>query len=271
MSDAPLSSPIAPPSVVRFRGGGFEIVPKRWLALLFSATLAAAWQAGSSLGWIDPLFLPAPAGVVETLYREFAFGELRVHIGHSLLRLAFGWSLGTVAGLAVGLSMGLSAPCRAIAGAAVSAFYPMPKIALLPLFILWLGIGEISKITTIALGVFFPMTVSVCAAADAAPRPFIRMAQSFGLGRFAIIWKVILPSALPGILACARITTSTGLVLLVAAEMIGAQYGIGAYILAAGNIMDTDKLLAGVLVLSLLGALAGAVIAALERSLLRWR
>lgn len=271
MSEAPLSSTIAAASAVRFRGGGFEITPKRWLAPLFAAMLVGAWQAGSSLGWIDPLFLPAPAAIVETLYREFAYGELSVHIGQSLLRLLFGWSLGSLAGLVVGLGMGLWSSFRAIGGAAVSALYSIPKIALLPLFILWLGIGEASKVTTIALGVFFPMTVFVCAAADAAPRPFIRMAQSFGLGRLAIIVKVILPSALPGVLACARITTSTGLVLLVAAEMIGAQYGIGAYILAAGNIMDIDRLLAGVLVLSMLGTLAGAVIAALERFLLRWR
>lgn len=271
MSEAHTPSAIGAPSTVRFRGGGFEITPKRWFAPAFAAVLVGAWQLGSTSGRIDPLFLPGPVDVIETLYHELAQGDLAIHIGKSLTRLLLGWLIGSLAGLSVGLAMGLWSWCRAIGDAAISSLYPIPKIALLPLFILWLGIGESSKITTIALGVFFPMAVSVCAAVDAAPRPFIRMAQSFGLDRMAIIVKVVLPSALPAMFACARITISTGLVLLVAAEMIGAQYGIGAYILAAGNIMDSEKLLAGVLVLSLLGTCAGAVIAALERTLLRWR
>jgi NitT/TauT family transport system permease protein len=153
----------------------------------------------------------------------------------------------------------------------ISAFFPIPKIALLPLFILWLGIGEPAKFATIGLGVFFPTAIATFSALDAVPRNLIRMAQSFEVPWFAILHKVVLPGALPGILAAFRITASIALLLLVSAEMIGAQYGIGAFILSAGSLMQTDALLAGVLVLSITGLIIGHTLSKLERLLLKWR
>jgi NitT/TauT family transport system permease protein len=147
----------------------------------------------------------------------------------------------------------------------------VPKIALLPLLILWLGIGETPKIVTIASGVFFPTIIATLSGVDAVPRNLIRMAQSFNLPMRSIIWKIMLPSALPGILAGFRISVSTALILVVAAEMIGAQYGIGAFLLTAGNLMQSDDLMAGVVILSLLGLSIGAILSTLERMLLRWR
>ena len=153
----------------------------------------------------------------------------------------------------------------------ISALFPIPKIALLPLFILWFGIGEPSKVATIALGVFFPMAIATYSGVDQVPRTLIRMAQSFDVPAFAIVGKVILPGALPGILAGVRISASIGLVLVVAAEMIGAEFGIGALILTAGNLMRTEDLLAGVCLLSLLGIAVGVIVSEAERRLLGWR
>lgn len=153
----------------------------------------------------------------------------------------------------------------------VSALFPIPKISLLPLLILWLGIGEASKITTIALGVFFPTAIATYAAIDAVPRNLIRMAQSFDMPAADVLRKIVLPGALPGILAGFRISTSIALILLVSAEMIGAEYGIGAFILQAGNLMLTDQLLAGVLMISILGLVVGTGLTRLEKRLLRWR
>jgi NitT/TauT family transport system permease protein len=153
----------------------------------------------------------------------------------------------------------------------VSALFPIPKISLLPLLILWLGIGEASKVATIALGVFFPTVIATYTAIDAVPRNLIRMGQSFDLPPAAVLRKIVLPGALPGILAGFRITASIALILLVSAEMIGAQHGIGAFILQAGNLMLTDQLLAGVAMLSVLGLAIGTGLTRLEKYLLRWR
>jgi len=256
---------------IRFRGGGFVVEPRRWAPPLFFALLIAAWQIACDLGWIPALFLPSPLAVLRALQLLIETGELWQHLGQSLTRLGLGWTLGSLAGILAGLAMGIFSNARAVGLAGVSAFFPIPKIALLPLFILWLGIGEASKVTTIALGVFFPMTIATFGAIDAVPRNLIRMGQSFDLPWVAILWKIVLPGALPGILSGVRITISIALILLVAAEMIGAQYGIGAFILLAGNLMQTDQLIAGVALLSALGLTFSTLLTLVERSLLKWR
>jgi len=171
----------------------------------------------------------------------------------------------------VGIAMGLSSVTRAVGMPMVSAIFHIPKIALLPLFILWLGIGEAPKVVTIASGVFFPTVIATFAGIDSVPRNLIRMAQSFNVPVSGIIWKIVLPSALPGILAGFRISMATALLLVVTAEMIGAQFGIGAFLLTAGNLMQTDDLMAGVVILSILGLSLGAILTLTEKAFLSWR
>jgi NitT/TauT family transport system permease protein len=254
-----------------FRGGGFEIAPRPRAAVAGLALLLLAWEAASRFGLVSAIFLPAPDQVALALYRLWAEGTLWLHISTSLLRIFGGWALGTACGLAIGLAMGIFSLARAVGLPIVSALFPIPKIALLPLLILWLGIGEFSKVATIALGVFFPTVITAFSAVDAVPRNLIRMAQSFNLPWRAIVLKVILPGALPGILAGFRITASIALILVVAAEMIATQYGIGAFLLQAGNLLRVDQLLAGVAMLSALGLAIGFALSRLERWLLRWR
>jgi len=256
---------------IAFRGGGFVPALRRGPALLFFAGLLGIWQAAGSLGWINPLFLPTPWEIGRALHAAAESGDLWRHLSASLGRLAGGWIIGTIAGLALGCAMGIFTTARSIGLPLVSALFPIPKIALLPLLILWLGIGEPSKWATIALGVFFPTVINCYSGIDGVPRSLIRMAQSFGLSPGAIVAKVILPGALPSILAGFRISSSIALILLVAAEMIGAEYGIGAFVLQAGHLMATDQLLAGVLVLSLLGLLIGGTLTRIERAATRWR
>jgi ABC-type nitrate/sulfonate/bicarbonate transport system permease component len=257
--------------VVPFRGGGFAPVARPLAGAASLLALLLAWQAASMLRFIPPTFLPAPSAVAVSLWHLALTGELWQHLGASLGRLAIGWSLGTAAGLAVGLAAGLSSRARSPANAIVSALFPIPKIALVPLFIIWFGVGECSKIAVLAFGVFFPTVINTVAGVDGVPRNLIRMAQSFGLSNAAIIRKVVLPGALPTILSGFRITASLAIILLVAAEMIGAQFGIGAFVLAAGNLYDTAALLAGIVVLSMLGLAVAWVLGWLERKLLAWR
>jgi ABC-type nitrate/sulfonate/bicarbonate transport system permease component len=256
---------------VPFRGGGFA---PRNIPLAGAVTLlglVALWQLGDSLGLIPTLFLPAPVNIGLALYHLTISGELWKHLSASLGRLGIGWITGTVFGIGFGLAVGLSSLLRSPGMAVVSALFPIPKIALVPLFIIWFGIGEGSKIATLAFGVFFPTVITTAGAVDNVPRTLIRMAQSFGLSHVAIIRKVVLPAALPTILSGFRVTASIAIVLLVAAEMIGAERGIGAFVLSAGNLYDTDNLLAGIVVLSLLGLLVAGLIGLLERRLLAWR
>jgi ABC-type nitrate/sulfonate/bicarbonate transport system permease component len=280
MSEITVSAPLAARGAsadaghrreVEFRGGGFLDVPKPLYSWVAFAGILAVWQAAISFGWIDPVFLPSPASIVEALWQLTISGDLWRHLSISLVRIGSGWVIGSGLGVIIGLLMGLTSSGRAIGMPLVSAIYPVPKIALLPLLILWLGIGEAPKVVTIASGVFFPTVIATLAGVDGTPRNLIRMGQSFNMPMSSIIRKIILPSSLPGILAGFRISVSIALILVVSAEMIGAQYGIGAFLLTAGNLMQSDDLMAGVVILSILGLVIGAGLTALERVFLRWR
>lgn len=152
-----------------------------------------------------------------------------------------------------------------------SAISAIPKIALLPLFIIWFGIGEGSKYATIAFGAFFPTVINTFGGVDNIQRNLVRMGQSFGLKRRTIVLSIILPGALPSILSAFRISASIAIILLVAAEMISAEFGIGAYIIEQQNLFQLDRLMAGVVILMALGLAIYGLIGLLERWLLRWR
>jgi len=267
-TDADATAEVRP---VAFRGAGF--IPRAgrysgWIALL---VLIVLWQLAGSIGLVNPLFLPTPLAICRAIYQLAISGALWHHLSWSLMRIGVGWMLGTVAGVAVGFAIGLFTVARSVGITFISALFPIPKIALLPLLILWLGIGEEPKIATIALGVFFSTAISVYSGVDAVPRNLIRMAQSFNVPFSTIVRRVIWPGALPSILAGFRITASVALLLVVSAEMIGAEFGIGAFVLQAGNLMQTDQLLAGVVILSLFGLAVGKLISQLESRLLHWR
>ncbi len=256
---------------VAFRGGGFAPRTLRHVGPLTLIGLLIVWQAVSSAGLVSDLTLPSPLEIAYALVDLARSGDLLIDIQVSLRRLLIGWSLGAAAGIVAGLAIGISSIARSVGIPVIAALFPIPKIAMLPLFILWFGIGEPSKVATIALGAFFPTAINAYAGVDAVPRTLVRMAQSFGLGPLAIIRKIVLPGAFPGILAGVRISTSISLVLLVAAEMIGAEHGVGAMILQAGNLMRTDRLMAGVVLLSLFGLGVSWLVSLLERRVARWR
>ncbi len=265
------AAPSAGPRPVPFRGGGFHPKPVPFIAPLVLFLLLVLWELGSRSGVISPIALPAPSQAFAALMDLLRTGMLWKNLGASLYRLVVGWTLGSLCGIAVGLLIGLFSLARAGLLPIVSALFPIPKIALLPLFIIWFGIGEGSKVAVILLGTFFPTVIATYGGVDGVERNLVRMGQSFGLSWFAILGKIIIPGALPAILSGFRISAAIAIVLLVAAEMIGARYGIGAYILTAGALFATDRLIAGVAILSALGLLIGWLIGQAERRLLNWR
>lgn len=235
------------------------------------AGLVLLWELLARIGWVPRLFLPAPSDVAGEAIEMAVSGELILHLGSSLMRLAMGFAVGALAGIAVGVAVGFGSLAEAVATPVIAATFPIPKIALLPLLILWLGIGEPSKVAVIALGVFFPMAINTFTGVRHADPLLVRAAVSFGSGRWSVIRKVMLPSALPMIFAGLKLGAGTALLLLVAAEMIAVESGVGFLILHAGNLMATTKLMVGIAVLSLLGVCSHWLLNRLERAVIPWK
>lgn len=229
------------------------------------------WELFTRLGWVPALFLPSPLGVLRELVDMAQSGQLFVHLAASLERLIAGFLVGAAAGVVVGVLVGFFSLAEAVGQPLIAATFPIPKIALLPLLILWLGIGETSKVSVIALGVFFPMAINTYAGVREADPLLLRAAVAFGAGRWSVIRKVVVPSALPMVFAGLKLGAGTALLLLVAAEMIGADSGIGFLVLQAGNLMETTKLMVGIVILSLLGVLSHWGLTRLERAVIPWR
>jgi len=233
--------------------------------------LVLAWEAVARLGWVPALFLPAPTAVVAEAGRMARTGELWLHLAVSLARVGIGFALGAAVGTVFGLLLGVSRAVWAAANPVIAATYPIPKIALLPLMILWLGIGETPKVVMIALGVFFPVVINTYAGVRGTDPFMVKTARSLGAGRWQVVRKVVLPSALPTILAGYRLGTGIALLLVVSAEMINATSGIGFLILNSGDLMLTGKLMVGLLILSFLGLVSTWGLRALETWLTPWK
>ena len=235
------------------------------------AGLVALWELLTRTGWVPALFLPSPLGVLGAGVEMLRSGELVGHVVTSLGRILLGFALGALGGVAVGLAVGVFGVAEAVGTPLIAATFPIPKIALLPLLILWLGIGEASKIAVITLGVFFPMAINTYAGVRHADPLLLRAAVSFGAGRWSLVRKVMLPAALPMIFAGLKLGAGTALLLLVAAEMIAANSGIGFLVLNAQNLMETTKLMVGIVLLSLLGVCSHWLLTRLERAVIPWR
>jgi len=257
--------------LVAFKGGGFVTRKIKWVGPAVFVVLIAFMEWGTRVGFISSLTLPRPSDVLGTFVDLWNTGLLWKHVIPSFTRLAVGAFLGVIVGTAVGISIGLFSYVRAGLVPLVAAIFPIPKIALLPLFVIWFGIDEASKYALIALGTFTPTVVATYGAVDNVDRTLIRMGQSFGLSWRSIVFKIVLPGAMPGILSGLRVSLAIAIILLVAAEMLGAEFGIGAYILEAGSLFDLERLFAGVTILSLLGVAISALVGFTESRLLDWR
>lgn len=255
-----------------------EARPERQLAawgpVVRGASLAAAvavWELASRAGAVPSVFLPPPSAVAAELVRMVGSGELWRSLQASLFRIVTGFLIGTGTGVVVGTVAAVSPLAEAVVDPLVAATYPIPKIALLPLLVLWLGIGEASKVAVIAIGAFFPVAVGTLAGIRGTDPLLVRAATSLGASPLQVITKVRIPAALPVMFAGFRLAAGMSLLLVVSAEMIAAATGIGFTILHAGDLMQTSKLLAAIVVLSALGLLSTWGLQALERRVVRGR
>jgi len=225
------------------------------LPLLTVAGVLLAWEAFVRGRGIAPIYLPAPSSIATYLFRMIADGSMLYHLGVTLLRIVAGFLVAAVAGVAAGVFMGMSPTVARIADPWIAALYPLPKISLIPLLIIWLGTGEAYKILISAVTAFFPIVISTYAGIRQADAGLIKAAEDLGATRRQIQMKVVIPSAIPSIFAGFRLGMGVAIILVVAAEMIGGsgRSGMGYLLINAGQVMETEKVFASLIVLAVVG------------------
>ena len=246
----------------------------RWISLRrFASPLAlvALWQAASMAGLISPRVLAAPSAVLSTAWTLLIGGDLVTNMAVSLQRVVLGLLIGVFVGTVTALSAGLSRLGEDIVDAPMQMLRTLPFLALVPMFILWFGIGEMPKVALVALGATFPIYLNLMAGIRGIDPKLIEAARVFGLGRGSVIRHVVLPGALPSALVGLRYALGTAWLSLVVAEQVNATAGIGYLINDARDFLRTDVIVVGLLVYALLGLLTDGLVRAAEQRLLAWR
>ncbi|MEW2190896.1 ABC transporter permease [Streptomyces microflavus] len=265
---SPGLEPIVPASVRRAR---LRSVP-RWLRRTVGPLLLLAlWQAFSATGVLHPDVLASPGTIARAGADLIADGTLPAAMGVSLQRVAVGLVLGGVVGTALALVSGLSRLGEDLVDATVQMLRTVPWVGLIPLFIIWLGIGEAPKVALIALGVAFHLYLNVYAGIRGVDAQLIEAGESLGLNRWGLVRHVVLPGALPGAMTGLRYSLATAWLALVFGESINADAGIGFLMNQAREFFRTDVIVVCLVVYAFLGLTADVIVRTLERLLLQWR
>ncbi|STQ92713.1 Putative aliphatic sulfonates transport permease protein ssuC [Janthinobacterium lividum] len=232
--------------------------------------LLLAWQLAAQWGWLSSRILPEPWAVAKAFWHLAVSGELWLHLKTSLWRATVGFAVGAGLGLLLGLLTGSFRHAETLLDTTLQMVRNIPALALIPLVILWFGIDETAKLFLLAVGVFFPVYLNTFHGIRSADRGLIEMAKSYGLSGWPLYRDVILPAAMPSILVGVRFSLGLVWVLLIVAETISAQAGIGYMTMNAREFLQTDVVLVGILLYALLGKLADLFSRRLERHCLRW-
>ena len=240
----------------------------RYLPLVL---LALAWEAAARLQLVSSLALPALSDVVLSWFAMMKDGELLANGLSSLYRAAAGFGLAFIVGAALGIFMAWWKPVNVLLAPIVEIFYPLPKSALIPVTVIWLGYGDSSKILLIFLGCMLPVTIGAFNGARAAEQALVWSARSMGASRMRMLWDVVVPGALPELLNGARTALALSFILLVSSELIQAQKGFGFLIGYLGANGSYDAMYAVVLTVAFLGFAADRLYLAVTKRALAWR
>lgn len=244
---------------------------ERLLSVLSPVILLSIWELAARRGWIDALFFPGPSEGFRAAGEMLRTGELWANLSVSLVRIGVGFFVGAAAGISIGLAMGLYGPIRAIIQPLVDATFPIPKIAILPMFMMIFGIGEESKYAIIAVAVFYLVLINTVAGVRNIDRIYLDVCRNYHASRRMMFTDVALPGALPMIVTGLKLGMGVALLILVSAEFVGAKSGIGYLIWNSWQTFQVEKMYVGLLVIALLGFLAAALLNALERLLVPWK
>jgi taurine transport system permease protein len=255
-----------------------EARPKRRgtlpISLATIVVIIAGWSLASAYGAVSPVFLPSPLVVAKSLanvaINGFVDSTLAEHTLASLLRIFAALAVSLIIGVPAGLAIATSRIGKGILDPIVEFLRPLPPLAYLPLIIIWVGIGEASKVTVISLAMLPPIILSTAAGVKSAPGDFVNAARSFGASRLQVLLNVILPSAIPSILTGTRIALGAGWSTLVAAELVAASQGLGFMIQSAAQFLVTDIVIGGIIVIAAIAFLLEILARLIERLFVPW-
>ncbi|WP_333826317.1 ABC transporter permease [Pararhodobacter sp.] len=250
----------------------------RWLTLATFLVILGTWALATGMGpWdpvIRPLFLPSPQRVVETFVQLWNNGfqgrTLMQHVGVSMYRFSVAFFFCIAIGVPLGLLIGMNNRVRAIVEPPIQAIRPIPKIALLPLFLIWFGIGDLSKIIVIGAPVFPIIVISSMQAVRSVSTKKIQAAQSLGANRWTVFARIVMPASLPGIFTGIRVSISIAVTMLVAAELTATSEGIAWMAMTAAEYLATNIVIVAVLIMALIGFTLDRVFWLMESRIVHW-
>ncbi|PTQ98960.1 sulfonate transport system permease protein [Paraburkholderia sp. GV068] len=241
-----------------------------WLSWIIPAVVVLLWETAARVGFIAPQVLPAPSSVLETAVNLARNGDLFVHLGVSLLRAAGGFVIGGTLGLALGVIVGFSPLAQALLDRSVQMVRAVPFLAMLPLVIVWFGVGEVAKIFLVALAVLFPIYINTMLGIRQIDPKLMELGRVVGLERAAIVRRIILPGAMPSILTGVRYALAHAWLALVIAETLATTKGIGFLAMDAREFLNTNVIILTMIIYAIIGVVADALVRLLEGRFLSW-
>lgn len=229
------------------------------------------WEVSARLGLMSPTLFPAPTTVGGAVVHGFTSGDLGRHLLATVSRAAAGVLLGGIPGLLVGLLIGWSRSARAVLEPYVAALHPLPKVALLPLFMILVGIGEPARILVIAMAAFFPLAINAMAGVREISPAHFEVARAYGARPWALVRRVVVPGSLPLVLAGLRLAANLALVMTVAVEMLQPDVGLGASVWLSWQILRVQDLYATLAVIAVLGIAVNGAMTLAASLLIPWR
>ena len=242
-----------------------------WISLGSALLFLTLWEAAVDLRWVNSAFLVAPSRIVTATVALINNGELMGDIAITLARMFSGFFLGAILGLLVGLAMGWSKELRAVLDPIVAVIFPLPKIALLPLIMLLIGIGERPIVLIIALGAFFPVLINCMAGVMNIDQIYFDAARNYGASKFKTFTKVILPGSLPVAFAGIRLALGMSLLMAVVAELAIATNGLGAMVWLSWQTLRVERIYVAIAVIAVLGLLLNPLLQLVEKYLIPWK
>jgi NitT/TauT family transport system permease protein len=233
--------------------------------------LLLIWEIAGRLGFIDVRFFPVPSSIIGMMTEMLMSGELIEHVLISLQRILLGFLLGGIPAILIGITMGISRPVRALVDPLIIATYPIPKSAILPFILLIFGLGEMSKIVMVAIGVFFPVAINATAGVLQIAPIYLDVGRSFKAGRWDTFRTIALPGALPFIMTGIKLGAGLALILIAVAEMVGAKSGLGYMIWSAWETFAVAKMYVGLFTIALIGFGISILLREVERVTIRWK
>ncbi|MBP2080060.1 ABC transporter permease [Oceanobacillus polygoni] len=241
------------------------------LGSIIPAFLIIAWEIFSRLGVFPSYMLPSPSVVLGTIIGLGQDGTLAGHIGITTYRVFAGFILGTIAAVILGSFVGFYQKAERLLDPMIQAFRSIPSLAWVPLFILWMGIGETSKITMISVGVFFPVYLNIISGIIGVDRKLIEVGSINGLNAFQLVRRIILPASLPSFLTGLRSGLGLGWMFVVAAELMGASQGLGYLLVLGQNTLSPETILASIILFAAIGKLSDWLLKIIETRALHWQ